>query len=86
MISQMSREDMVSPTSGFVGLGAVDSTCKQKVTDTDGPLGIPNMFNSEQNSMSFPSLLVLAANFDDELAKKHGNYVANQAHSPDVAG
>jgi beta-glucosidase len=86
LIKQMSIDDIISLTSGFAGLGAVDSVGKKKVTDVDGPLGISNMFNNAQNSVSFPSPAVLAGTFNDTLARKYGNFVADQAHTLGVSG
>jgi beta-glucosidase len=86
LIKQMSIDDILTLTSGFNGLDAVDSVGKPKITDTDGPLGISSMYNTAQNSVAFMSVPVLASTFNNELARRYGNYVADQAHSLGVTG
>lgn len=87
LISQLSIEDITSIiTQSIYGTPEVEAVGKVKMTDTDGPLGISSLFNKGQNSVAFPSLPLLAATFNNDLARKYGNYIADQAHSLGVSG
>lgn len=87
LIKQISIEEMTNLVKGNMSsTAAVESVDKAKTTDSDGPLGISSLFNASLNSISFPCLPLLAATFNDDLAREYGNYMADQAHSMGVSG
>jgi beta-glucosidase len=86
LMKQVTLEEMVSLMSGFGGTSEVKSIGKVSMTDSDGPLGISNMFNVSQNSVGFPGIPVLASTFNNDIAKKYGNFVADSGHSVGVTG
>ena len=87
LIKQISIEEMTNLIKGNMSsTAAVESVGKAKTTDSDGPLGISSLFNSSLNSVSFPCIPLLAATFNDDLAREYGNYMADQAHSLGVTG
>lgn len=65
---------------------AVDSIGKGATSDSDGPLGISSMFNSDLNSVAYPCIPILSATFNTDLATKMGELVSDQAHNKGLTG
>ncbi|MGM9538945.1 MAG: glycoside hydrolase family 3 C-terminal domain-containing protein [Candidatus Onthomonas sp.] len=87
LIKQLSIDEIKTLiTETMYATAAVESVDKHKTTDTDGPLGISSMFNAGQSSVAYPCLPLLAATFNDDLARAYGNYIADQAHSLGISG
>ena len=68
------------------GTSAVSSIDKQRTSESDGPLGISSMMNSALSSVAYPSVPLLAATFNQELAYRYGEMVADQGHNVGVSG
>lgn len=86
-IKQLTIEDMVNlATGGVYGIGDAQSAGKPYTMDSDGPQGISSMFVSSVNAVAYPSLPLLAATFNNDLARQYGNYMADQAHEIGVTG
>lgn len=87
LLSQLTVDEMVAMVQGTMnGTVEAQSVGKAKTTDSDGPLGISSMYNSGQNSVAYPCLGLLSATFNNELARRYGNYIADQAHTLGVSG
>lgn len=87
LIKQMTPEEMfdLSANATYQSV-AVESIGKGATTDSDGPLGISSMFNSDLNSIAYPCIPILAGSFNAELAVKFGDYVSDQAHAKGLTG
>ena len=65
---------------------AVNSIDKGATSDSDGPLGISSMFNSDLNSVAYPCIPILSATFNKAFATKMGELVSDQAHNKGLTG
>lgn len=87
LISQLTIEELESLVAvATYQSPAIDSIEKGATTDSDGPLGISSMFNSDLNSVAYPCIPILSATFNVDLAKKLGELVSDQAHNKGVTG
>ena len=87
LISELSLEecrDLV--LDSMFGTPTIDSIGKYTTSESDGPLGISSMFNSELNSVAYPCLPLLAATFNTELAGTYGEMMADQGHTLGISG
>ena len=87
LIAQLTIDELVSlATDNMYATPGVDSIDMGNMTNIDGPLGLSSMMNSELSSISYPSLPLLAATFNTDLAYQFGLYVADAAHTKGVTG
>ncbi|OZG69491.1 glycoside hydrolase family 3 protein [Bifidobacterium eulemuris] len=64
----------------------IKSIDKPETTDADGPLGIAWMFGSDLKGVAYPSIPLLAATFNTELAQEFGAQMSDQCHSLGLTG
>jgi beta-glucosidase len=87
LIKQMSVDELFQlGTDATYQSIAIDSIGKGATTDSDGPLGISSMFNSDLNSIAYPCIPLLASTFNVDLAQKYGEIVSDQAHYKGLTG
>ena len=87
LISQLTIDELVSLASdNMYATPAAESIGLGTLTNIDGPLGLSSMMNAELTSISYPSLPLLAATFNNDLAYQMGQYVADAAHTKGVTG
>ena len=87
LISQLTVEEMQAlVTDATYKTPSVESVGRGATTDSDGPLGISSMFNSDLNSVAYPCIPILSATFNVDLAKRFGELVSDQAHNKGVTG
>ena len=87
LISQLTIEELENLVAiATYQSPAIDSIAKGATSDSDGPLGISSMFNSDLNSVAYPCIPILSATFNVDLAKKMGELVSDQAHNKGVTG
>lgn len=87
LISQLTIEELKSLVAvATYQSPAIESIGKGATTDSDGPLGISSMFNSDLNSVAYPCIPLLAATFNVNIALKMGELVSDQAHNKGVTG
>lgn len=87
LLSQLTVEEMQQlVVDALYKTPSLYSIGKGGTTDSDGPLGISNMFNPAMNSVAYPCIPILAATFNDDLAFKFGAFVSDQAHEKNVTG
>lgn len=86
-IKQLSIDDIQNLIgNALFGTAEVESIGKDKTSESDGPLGLASYFDASLTSVSYPCMPILAATFNDELAQKYGNYMADQMHNAGVSG
>jgi len=87
LISQLTIEEMENLVAiATYQSPAIESIDKGATSDSDGPLGISSMFNSDLNSVAYPCIPILSATFNVSLAQKFGELVSDQAHNKGVTG
>ena len=87
LIKQLTIEELQSLVLNTVyGHPAIESIGLVATSDSDGPLGISSMFNTDVSSIAYPCLPVMAATFNGDLAYSFGSLMADQAHSLGVTG
>lgn len=87
LISQLTVEEMQAlVTDATYKTPSVGSVSRGATTDSDGPLGISSMFNSDLNSVAYPCIPILSATFKTDLAERFGELVSDQAHNKGVTG
>lgn len=64
----------------------IKSINKPETTDADGPLGIAWMFGSSLTGVAYPSIPLLAATFNQDLANEFGSQMADQCHTLGLTG
>ncbi len=87
LISQLTIEEMQTLVEdAMYSSPQLDSISKLSTSDTDGPLGMSSMFNPDLNGVPYPSVPLIAATFNVEIAEKFGNQMADQCHSSGITG
>ena len=87
LISQLTIEELENLVAiATYQSPSVESIDKGATSDSDGPLGISSMFNSDLNSVAYPCIPILSATFNVSLAQKLGELVSDQAHNKGVTG
>ncbi|MCD7945683.1 MAG: glycoside hydrolase family 3 C-terminal domain-containing protein [Clostridiales bacterium] len=85
LISQLTVDEMLSLTGyTLYSSAAVESIDKDATTDSDGPLGISSMFNTDLITVAFPCVPLLSATFNTDLAYEMGSCVADQAEANSI--
>lgn len=87
VVKQLTKDELVLLTRwGTFRTSKADSVGHPETVVTDGPLGINNALDSSYNGTSYPSIPLLAATFDTEIARRYGGYIADEAHTKGVTG
>lgn len=86
LLDQLSIDDMDLLTSraGYQ-TQTIKSVGKLATVDGDGPATIYNNF-SKLNSIAFPSTVMLANTWNEDLAHDYGNYIAEMAKEMNITG
>ena len=86
LMDEMSLDDMNALISlGGYQTGAVESIGKVRTNDCDGPASINNNFTGV-GSIGFPVGVVIAANWNKDLAYRFGESIGKMANEMDVSG
>ncbi|MFA6796573.1 MAG: glycoside hydrolase family 3 N-terminal domain-containing protein, partial [Bacilli bacterium] len=87
LIDQMSVEEIGSLIGvGGFGTSAIDSIVYPGTKDQDGPAGISGAFYGGKSGMSYPSEVVLASTWNENLLEEMGKCIGEDALSTNTVG
>ncbi|HEY0187569.1 MAG TPA: glycoside hydrolase family 3 C-terminal domain-containing protein [Cellulomonas sp.] len=87
LVSQLTLEELQSlVTDATYTSPALESIGTVRTMDSDGPLGISSLYNSDINGVGYPCIPLLAATFNVDLASEFGSQMADQAHDLGITG
>lgn len=89
LLDQMTLEEQINMIGlAYHGSSMVESINKPGEDVQDGPLGYRAVFKTDSSyrTMGFPSTVVLAATFNDELAEKVGTQIGEDALHAGISG
>lgn len=89
LLDQMTLEEQINMIGlAYHGSSMVESITKPGEDVQDGPLGYRSVFKTDSSlrTMGFPSTVVLAATFNDELAEKVGTQIGEDALHAGISG
>ena len=84
LLAQLSLDEMIDLVDGCLGVtSSVDSISLSATIDAEGPSGISSMY-SDVHTISYPCIMTLAATFNNDLAYRYGQLIADQAHDQGI--
>ncbi|WP_291531127.1 glycoside hydrolase family 3 protein [Bifidobacterium sp. UBA4282] len=87
LVSQLTLDELQSLVEDSAySSPEIKSIDKPETTDADGPLGIAWMFGSSLTGVAYPSIPLLAATFNQDLANEFGSQMADQCHTLGLTG
>ena len=87
LLDQLTVDEMSTLVAdgGFHMVG-IDSVNSPETTDCDGPAAISSNFNSSIKGSAFPSAVVIASTWNQELAKERGTQMGKECNELGVTG
>lgn len=87
VVAQMTKQELVRMARwGTFRTAKADSVGHPETLVTDGPSGINSALDSSIKGTSYASIPLLAATFNQDLAKRYGSYIADEAHLQGISG
>lgn len=86
-LNQLTESDMNNLiTYGGYQTKAIDSIGKARTVDIDGPAGLSTFMGASLKGCAYPSEVVVASTYNEDLAQKRGEMVGNEALELGVSG
>lgn len=88
LLNQMSKDEMITLlTNCMHTTPAISSIAKPQTLDENGPAGLnQTYFGGEVNSTAYPSAVVLASTFNQELIEEVGTHIGENGFHCDISG